>query len=99
MFSDFGVHMEIHEIMENWRPGRFIDYIDRVIERLSAAGSGSRFFGRFDDLMLETAWTSRRVAELDERLAAKTCGLLVDLILEEMTLLGQDRPRLAVTQG
>lgn|GEM_PF-3084974 len=92
---DPGIDIEIHEIMENWRSGRFTEYADGVIERLSASRSGSLLFGRFNDLMLETAWTARRVAELDERLAAKAYGLVVEVILEEMKLMRTERPWLA----
>jgi hypothetical protein len=74
--------------MENWTPGRFTHFIDDVIERQSAPKTVEQFFERFNDLLLETAWAVRSIAELDERLAARVYGLVLDVILEEMKIRG-----------
>ncbi len=79
--------MSFHEIMEDWKPGRFIAFIDETIEVMSAKTSGGPQYEKFERLLLETAWTARRVAELDERLGAEVYGLSLETALEILHIL------------
>lgn len=79
--------MDIHEIMENWRPGIFKEFVDEIIESFSSQRASGPIFEKFNDLLLESACATRRVAEFDERLAAKMCGLLLETLLVMLGIL------------
>jgi hypothetical protein len=79
--------MDIHDIMENWRPGRFKEFVDEIIESFSSQRASGPIYEKFNDLLLESAWATRRVAEFDERLAAKMYGLLLEILLEMLRIL------------
>ena len=79
--------MDIHEIVENWKPGRFTQFIDDVIETYSESKEPEPLFEKFSDLLLEAMWASRRVAECDERLGARVYGLFVEVPLEMLRIL------------
>jgi hypothetical protein len=76
-----------HEIMESWEAGRFKDFVDGVIEKMSKSAYPEPLYAKFHDLLLEIAWTSRRVADLDERLAARFYGLSVEAELEMLRIM------------
>jgi hypothetical protein len=79
--------MDIHDIMENWKPGRFTKFVDDVIEQLSHSSLIQPPYEKFGDLLLETAWTARKAAELDERLGAKVYGLAIEVPLEMLKIM------------
>jgi hypothetical protein len=79
--------MDIHEIIENWRPGRFKKFIDGIIEPFSSQRASGPIYEKFNDLLLESAWATRRVAEFDERLVAKMSGMFLETLLEMLRIL------------
>ncbi len=79
--------MDIHELMENWKPGRFKEFVDGVIEEMSKSEKPEPLYEKFTDLLLEIAWTSRRVADLDEKLAARFYGLAMEIELEMLKIM------------
>jgi hypothetical protein len=78
--------MDIHQIMENWKPGRFKAFVDSAIERFAETGADPGF-EHFRELLFETAWAARRVADLDERLAARVYGLALEVPLEMLSIM------------
>jgi hypothetical protein len=79
--------MDTYEIMENWKPGRFKEFVDAVIENMSKSPKPDPLFEKFNDLLLKIAWASRRVADVDEVLAARIYGLVMETQLEAIKIM------------